>query len=281
MFDSCGARNWQPFSITVLVLLGLACGPKLDPLDPTDVELGETTFVVVVNPTINDVNDVTLPEPGSIRGNVRIDGGGTSVATESAGIGVLGSVDHGDVVLRFRSDGLDANLEQNIRERDLVELAVSLTESGAQEMARVVYRFGSEVIELDQEATVDDVNDALSASNRIVLLTGGSYTGDLELSGSSVTLFGAGVLGGRVTIEGSVTVSGSGNRIRGTRIVGDLDMSGSDAGLSFSTIEGEALVSGSDSVLLENTFCGGVDISGGGTTVLGNAGLAPVEAACP
>ena len=268
-------------STACILAMLVACGPSPDPHDPTDVELGETTFVVVVNPTINDLNDVAVPEPGEVVADVSIDGGGQSVVTGTEGVGVLGGVDAGAVALTFHSGAIDVDLTESIAEQDLVELAVSVTPDGASRMARVVYAFGAEVVELAADSTIEQVNDALSASDRIVLLSDGVYTGDLELSGSSVTLFGAGTLGGRVTIEGNVTVSGSDNRIRGAHITGDLDMSGSNAGLSFSTIDGDVTVSGSDSVLLQNTFCGLVDIGGSGTYALGNLGMAPLTHSCP
>ncbi len=265
----------------LLMVLMISCSSKVNKTDPTDVILGETTFVIVVNPLINDLNDVDVPQPGIPVDGVLIDGGSRSATTGPEGIGVLGSVAHGAVTLRFRFDSIDEDLTQSIRERDLVELAVSLSPDGAFEMARVVYEFGAEVVELSQDNTLDEVNNALSASDRIVLLTDGIYSGDLELSGSNVTLFGAGVTGGRVTIEGNVTISGSGNRIRGAYITGDLDVSGSDAGVSFSAIDGSSSFSGSDSVLLHNTFCGDVQISGSSNRVLGNAGIDPIEAVCP
>lgn len=270
-----------PVFTALLMVLMISCGSKGNNTDPTDVTLGEATFVIVVNPLINDVNDVSVPQPGTPVDGVLINGGSRSATTGPEGIAVLGSVDHGAVPLRFRFDSIDEDLTQNIREHDLVELAVSLSPDGALEMARIVYEFGAEVVELNQDNTLDDVNNALSASDRIVLLTDGIYSGDLELSGSNVTLFGAGVMGGRVTIEGNVTISGSGNRIRGAYITGDLDVSGSDAGVSFSAIDGFSSFSGSDSVLLQNTFCGDVEISGSGTHVLGNAGIEPIEAVCP
>jgi len=266
----------------VLVMLSvISCSSKGNNTDPTDVTLGETTFVIVVNPFINDLNDVSVPSPGTPVDGVLIDGGSRSATTGDEGIAVLGSVDHGAVPLRFRFDSIDEDLTQSIKEGDLVELAVSLSPDGAFEMARVVYEFGAEVVELNEDNTLDEVNDALSASDRIVLLTDGIYSGDLELSGSNVTLFGAGVTGGRVTIDGKVTISGSGNRIRGAYIMGDLDVSGSDAGVSFSVIDGSSSLSGSDSVLLHNTFCGDVQISGSSTGVLGNAGIDPIQAVCP
>jgi hypothetical protein len=140
-------------------------------------------------------------------------------------------------------------------------------------MARVVYAFGAQVVEIGPESSASEVNSALSGSNRIVLLSGGIYEGDLDFSGSNVTLFGAGVFCGEVTILGDVTISGSNNRIRGAYIDGELTISGSDVGVSFSTFAGGVDISGSDSVLLENSVCAGLDISGSGTALLGNRGI--------
>jgi hypothetical protein len=244
-----------------------------DPTDPTVVRLGETTFVVILNPTVDDLNDRNVPFPGPVREGVTATAPPASATTGPGGVAVLRDVDGGDVDLGLTGQGLDGVLPTRIRDRDLVELAVAADEDGVAEMARVVYRFGDEVVELHPDDPIDAVNDAISASNRIVFLAGGVYEGDLEFSGSDVTLFGAGATGGEVTIMGNVTVSGSGNRIRGAHIQGDLDFSGSDAGMSFSRVDGSVEVSGSDGVFLESTFCGPVDVSGSGSTFLGNRGL--------
>lgn len=270
-------QTYRRFLVTGLFAFLLACGGD-DPHDATNVTLGETTFVVVVNPTINDVNAHDVSEPGTTVEGVRVDGGGRSVSTSATGVGVLSGVEPGSVTLQFGADGIDEELTETISNRDLIEIAVAVTPDGASRMARVVYAFGAEVVELGEDSTNEQVNDALSASNRIVLLSDGVYTGDLELSGSSVTLFGASTEGGRVTIDGNVSLSGSGNRIRGAHITGDVEMSGSNQGLSFSTIDGLLTVSGSDSVLLNNTLCGQTEI-GDDTYALGNRGLAPLT--CP
>jgi hypothetical protein len=257
--------------LTTALLAG--CADEPENKDPTQVTLGETTFVVVVNPSINDLNDRTVPQPGAVRDGVTATARPISATTGPLGIAVLRAVDAGNVDLTLSGQGIDGVVATSIQARDLVEIAVAADDDGVAEMIRIVYRFGGEVIELHSDDPIDAVNDALSGSDRIVLLDGGVYSGNLEFSGSNVTLFGAGASGGEVTIVGDVTVSGSGNRIRGTRIEGDVDLSGSDAGISFSTIDGQVQVSGSDSVLLESVFCGAVDISGSGTTVLGNRGL--------
>jgi hypothetical protein len=260
--------------LLLAVALCVACSGEDDiDGDPTVVNLGETTFVVILNPAVNDLNDRSVPSPGPIREGVTATARPVSATTGPGGISVLRGVDAGDLDLGLAGQGLDASVATRIREGDLVELAIAADEAGAAEMARVVYRFGDEVVELHPDDSIDDVNDAISASNRIVFLTGGVYHGDLEFSGSDVTLFGAGATGGEVTIVGNITVSGSGNRIRGAHVQGDLDFSGSDAGMSFSRIDGHVQVSGSDSVFLESTFCGTVEVSGSGSIFLGNRGL--------
>jgi hypothetical protein len=264
------------FLILIPLASGSACSGS-DDVDPTDVTLGETTFVVVVNPAIDPLTDQSVAAPGTAREGISVSTGRRESVTGPAGIAVLSPVDAGDPVLAVRGRGIDDEIGQRISSGDLVEVALAADPAGVEEMARVVYRFGGQVVEIFPDATPGEVNDALSASNQIVLLRGGVYQGDLQFSGSQVTLFGAGIFGGEVTIRGDVIVSGSGNRIRGARIEGRLTISGSDAGLSFSTAVGEVEVSGSDSVLLENAFCDGIAISGSGTVVLGTRGLASAD----
>jgi len=245
--------------------------------DPVDVELGETTFVFLLNPVINDANEQTVPAPGtSVSGvNVSIQNG-PSATTGATGVAVLAPVEPGTRTARFGSAG---ELSLTISSGDMREVAVAVGGSGAAQMANVVYRFeGQTVVEITPGMTVAAVNAELAKSNQIVLLRGGSYTGDLEFSGSNVTLFGEGAGGGNVTINGNVTVSGSANRLRGARVTGDLSVPGSDSGISFSSVSGAVSISGSDAVLLNNAFCGGVTIDGSGTIALGNRGMAPLAA---
>ena len=79
---------------------------------------------------------------------------------------------------------------------DLREVAVALDADGAAEMANVEYAFGGEVVTITPDMSVEDVNEALGRSNIIVFVEGGTYTGDVEFSGSNVTLFGEGAEGG-------------------------------------------------------------------------------------
>ncbi|HEU4829120.1 MAG TPA: hypothetical protein VFT04_07985 [Gemmatimonadales bacterium] len=260
----------------LLALLAAACGG--DATEPDEVPYGETTFVVVLNPAINDANEMDVAPPGASRLGVAVAvEGGPSATTSADGVAVLSPVASGSRVIAF--DGPDdGNVALSIVEGDLREVAVALDPSGAEVMADIRYEFGAEVVEISPAMTLAEVNAALAASNSVVFFAAGTYTGDITFSGSNVTLFGEGNTGGAVTIDGNVTVSGSQNRIRGARITGDLSVPASNFGMSFTQVDGTTDISGSSSVMLANTFCGTVTVSGSGARLLGNAGLAPVAA---
>jgi hypothetical protein len=261
--------------LTACVLAAFACGG--DTTAPLDVTFGETTFVVVVNPVVNDLNDTPVPSPGTARSSVSLSVDlGPSATTGASGVGVLSPVSAGTRTLSLSEGSTAGEVSVNIAEQDLREVAIALDGSGATVMANVPYAFGGQVIELTPSTPLSEVNDALAMSNVIVFLRGGIYTGDLVFAGSNVTLFGEGEQGGQVTLNGNVTVSGSGNRIRGARITGDLLVPGSDAGISFSHIAGAFDLGGSSATLLSNSFCGSVTFGGSNPTLLGNAGLSPI-----
>lgn len=247
--------------------------------NPTDVEFGETTFVFVVNPIVNDVDDRATPEPGSARSGVQIDGDdGSASETDDRGLAVFADVEPGQREIALAASGEEAAVDLDIEDGDLREVALAFEDGRAEVMSEAVFPLGGSLIEVTPETPLDEVEDALGESDTIVFFEGGRYEGDLDFSGSNVTLFGAGAEGGEVVLDGSITVGGSGNRIRGAIITGDLEISGSEGSMSFSRVDGDTEVSGSDSILLFNDFCGEVEIGGSETAALDNAGLAPVEA---
>lgn len=265
-----GTAAW---SLCLVALLG--CG---DSAGPTDVTLGETTLLFIVNPTINTDTDVQgVPTPGTVRQNVNVSvQGGPSGTTDAEGVVVLSPIEPGTKTVTFSGGGLSGSISLSIAEKDLREVAVALTSSGAQIMANVLYAFGGTVVEVTPSMTEAEVNDELAKSDLIVLFKSGTYSGNLTFSGSSVTLFGEGARGGTVTLNGTIEVGGSNNRIRGTRITSGFSVPGSGFGFSFSRVGGGFTLGGSGATLLNNAFCGSVTISGSGLRALGNAGMDPV-----
>lgn len=266
--------NQLPFHRSMLLgslIAVVACSDE----SPTelDVTFGETTFVVLVNPVINDDNESSVSAPGSEQSGVPVTvADGPSGTTNANGVVVLT-----DIVPGTKSLSVDGNeVVVSIADQDLREVAVASDGSAASVMAEVPYAFGGQVIEITPSMSLADVNDALGQGNTIVFFRAGTYTGDLAFSGSNVTLFGEGPAGGSVTLDGNVVVDGSSNRIRGAHITGTLSVPGSDVGISFSRVGGDVQVDGSDATLLANAFCGAVTISGSGLTALGNAGMAPI-----
>lgn len=260
------------------VAVMLACGGD-GPTNPPDAVYGETTVVYVMNPVVNDVNAVVVPTPGTTRSGVQVTvTSGPSGTTGTNGDLALAPVAAGTWPVGFSASGASGQLSLDIAQGDLREIAVALDGTGAGSMADIRYAFGGTVTEILPTMTIAQVNAALSGSDLIVFLRAGTYQGDLDFSGSNVTLFGEGSQGGAVTINGNVTVSGSGNRLRGTRITGNLSVPGSNAGISYSRVAGALSIDGSNGVLLNNSFCGTVAVAGSGLRALGNAGLAPLPA---
>jgi len=261
----------------------VACGGDgggTQEVDPTDVAFGDTALVVVVNPSINDANKKTVPAPGPTRPNLVIrSDDGIADTTGADGIAVLAPLTAGARTFTVKGDGIDATFNVMLTANALREIALSVDGSTAQIMVNIDYKTDT-VVELTPDMPNSAVNDALKVSDRVVFFKGGMYTGDLDFSGSRVTMFGEGVLGGAVTLQGNVMVSGSDSRIRGAHITGNVTMPASGLGLSFSRVDGTVSSTGSDATLLANALCGAETVSGSGSIVLGNAGAPPI-ATCP
>ena len=277
--------SWSPFSVRtqrplwwITLAIGMGCGGD-GPTEPPPVVYGETTVVYVMNPVINQVNAAAVPAPGTSRTGVGITvTSGPSGTTGANGDLVLAPLTAGLRPVSFSAGAATGQLDLDMAQGDLREIAVALDGSGAGEMANVLYEFGGTLVEIAPTMSNAEVNAALSGSNLIVFLRAGTYQGDLNFSGSNVTLFGEGAQGGAVTINGNVTVSGSFNRLRGARILGNLSVPGSSVGISYSRVVGTLTLDGSNAVLLNNAFCGTATVAGSSLLALGNAGLAPLAA---
>jgi len=266
-------------SVMLLVACGGDDGGGGMGIDPTQVMFGDTALVVVVNPVINEANKRTVAAPGTVKDKITLESDdGIIDVTGPDGIAVLAPLTAGTRTITVSGGGLTGSFVVTMADKELREVALSAA-SGVEIMVNLDYKTNA-AFEVSPTMTASEVNTALQVSDRVVFFKGGTYTGDLDFSGSRVTLFGEGVLGGAVNIAGNVTISGSDSRIRGTHITGNLTIPASGTGLSFSRVDGAVSAQGSDTILLANALCGAETITGSGTLVVGNAGTAPT-ATCP
>jgi hypothetical protein len=272
----CPAR----FTYALAFILGACGGGDDGGTGPTDVRFGDTALVVVVNPVINDANDQQVPAPGSVRDGVVLTTDDDVAATTGPdGIAVLAPLTAGVRTVSVSGGGLDGSFTVTMTGGELREIALAADGTRAEIMVEIDYK-SDRVVELVPTMTLAEVDAALPVSDAVVFFAGGTYVGDLDFSGSRVTLFGAGVLGGEVTLDGDVTVSGSDSRIRGATITGALTIPASGTSVTFARVDGDLDATGSDTTLLASSLCGAETISGSGSIVLGNRGAAPA-AACP
>lgn len=265
----------------LLVALVAACGgDDGGGVDPTEVRFGDTALVVVVNPAIDDGNRQQVPAPGSARAGITLrSDDGVSDTTGADGIAVLSPLTPGIRTVSLSGGGLEGSFTVTMAAGALREVALAAEGTRAELMLDLDYK-SDRVVEITPAMASAEVNEALRPSDRVVFLAGGVYTGDLDFSGSRVTLFGEGALGGTVTLQGNVMMSGSDCRIRGARITGNLTIPASGTGLSFSRVDGTTTATGSDASLLANALCGPEMITGSGSLVVGNLGVGPM-ASCP
>lgn len=278
-------------NIRILALAGVtaiflaACGDDGDDApdpnnNPTEVHFGDTVLVVVINPTVNDANSASIPTPGTARSGITLTtDDDVTTTTDATGIGVLGPLTPGARTVTLSGNGLSGAFSVMMTDGELREIALAAEGSQAQIMVEIDYK-SDEITEVSPTMSNSAVNDALKVSDTVVFFEGGTYEGDLDFSGSRVTLFGASLLGGEVVVDGNVTMSGSDSRIRGTQITGDLTVPASGVGLSFSQVDGATTSEGSDATFLANALCGEVDLTGSDTIALGNAGAPPLTT-CP
>src|SRR5688572_11142352 len=99
----------------VLAGLSLSGCAGSDPTGPaTDVTLGETTFVVLVNPTVNTGNGVTIPAAGSVRSGVDVTWETNNARTDATGVAVLRNVAVGTRSFALSGGGLAGSVSASI-----------------------------------------------------------------------------------------------------------------------------------------------------------------------
>ncbi len=152
-------------ALSACLVAALACGDDTG-TEPTEVTLGESTFVVLVNPIVNDDNEAPVPTPGSAESGVNVSvAGGLSGSTNASGVVVLSPVE--PVAQTLSVGGNDVTV--SIADKDLREVVIAFDGGSAIVMANVRYAFGGQVVEITPSMSLPEVNSALSQNNTIVL----------------------------------------------------------------------------------------------------------------
>ena len=107
-------------ALSACLVAALACSGDAG---PTEVTLGETTFVVLVNPIVNDDNATGVPTPGSTQSGVSVSvAGGPSASTSAGGVAVLAPVEPGTKTLSVGGSDVTVSIAAD----DLRELAIAV-----------------------------------------------------------------------------------------------------------------------------------------------------------
>lgn len=270
------ARARRAAAAILISLMVLGCPNDQGPiLGPDAVPLGQTAFVVLVNPTVNNSNKAAVPDPGAFRSGVALSVmGGPAATTDRYGIAALTPVTAGSKTLTTPGGG---QFSATIEDKDVRDLFIAWTGTTAAVMAEVSYPFAGTVIEKTSSITMQQVNAELAKDSLVVYLPRGTYLGDLAFAGNGVTVYGAGTAGGQVTLQGNVNVTGSSNRLRGVRVLGNVVINGSDFSMVYGRVDGTTQALGTNAKLLRNVLCGTVTVTGANLMLLDNAGPAPIS----
>jgi len=259
----------------LIPLMVLGCRDDLGPITgPDAIPLGQTAFVVLVNPTVNNSNKAMVPEPGAFRSGVAVAVvGGPTQTTDRYGIAALTPVSAGSKTLTTPGGG---QIAATIDDKDVRDLFIAWSGASAALMVEVSYRFGGTVIEATPSMSVQQINTELAKDSLVVYLRRGTYVGDLNFAGNGVTVYGEGAAGGQVSLNGNVNVTGSNNRLRGVRVGGNVAINGSGFSMAYGRVDGTTQALGPDARLLRNALCGTVTVTGANLMLLDNAGPAPI-----
>jgi hypothetical protein len=281
------------FVLALSLATASACNNEDEPTDEAgDVDLpaGSTAIVVVLNPVPNVGHSVSLPGiTGTAREGVAVVAtpGGDDL-TNASGIAVVGA-EVGLTALRISDADAAPELTLDVLAAgDVYDAAVAYDGAGAEYFELTPIRYavgsGSGAIFIEPGASITDIEAELEIDDAVVVLRSGVYTGDVEIRGRGVLLFGEGFSESSVVLEGSVAVMGEAVRLRGLTIEGDVTSAGNNFGMSFSEVRGSASITGNGGAFLRNVFCGQVSIPTDNAALLDNYGLEPLtslpEGAC-
>jgi hypothetical protein len=258
--------------------------------DDVDLPAGSTAIVVVLNPVPNVGHSVSLPGiTGTARDGVAVDASpGGEDLTSGIGIAVVGA-EVGLTALRISDADAPPELSLDvIAAGDVYDAAVAFDGATAEyfELTPIRYAVGqaSGAIFIEPGTSITDVEAELEVDDAVVVLRPGIYTGDLEIRGRGVLLFGEGFSESSVVIEGSIAALGEAVRLRGLTVEGNVTSAGNNFGMSFMEVRGSASITGNGGAFLRNVFCGQVSIPTDSAALLDNYGLEPLmslpEGAC-
>jgi hypothetical protein len=231
-----------------------------------------TTFVVTVNPVVNDATSAFVTQVGEAREiGISIDDG-LFVTSDENGIAIFPRVTPGVRTMLFPDDTF---IQQTVDEGDVRDLVVAYDQASQ--------LMGSSNITSRQAVPVSPglgeagINDVLDGTNELVIAGKGKYDGVIELAGDNITLMVEDGFSADAEFETDFVISGSFNRVRGLRFNGNLTVTGSGNHVSFSTVKGTLSVSGRDALLLGNKVCVEGAMSGTNLKAFDNEGLLPLE----
>jgi hypothetical protein len=253
--------------------MALGCeGNDLPILGPDAVPLGQTAFVVLVNPTVNLSNKAMVPPIGAFRSGVAVGVvGGPAETTDRYGIAALTPVTAGSKTVTLPSGQFAAT----IADKDVRDLFIAWPGSTAALMTEVTYPFGGTLVDAGS-LNNQQINAELAKDSLVVYLPRGNYAGNLNFAGNGVSVYAEGAAGGLVTLNGNVNVTGSNNRLRGVRVLGNVAITGNGFSMTYGRVDGTTQALGADIRLLRNALCGTVTVTGANLMLLDNAGPAPI-----
>ncbi len=281
-------RILVPLGAAIAVAAALAttgCSGGDDPapvrVPPPEVDTtgSLTSLVVILNPVVNAGHTKSVPfQSGLEREGIPVDANPGSAGTSHAGLVEL-STGVGQILLHVGNGIIGHSVIVAGDAHDAV-IGYNGTSAAFFQNGYVRHPIGktSGAVTFGPADALADIEAALAETNRMVVLRGGTYQGDLTIAGPGALLVGDPSSEEAVVIEGSVTVNGAMARLRGITITGDLVAKGDDFGMSLATVRGTASITGNAPQLVRNVLCQVGELQKNEATLLDNAGLEPVAA---
>jgi hypothetical protein len=245
--------------------------------DTVDNLLGDTALVAIINPVVNTGHTTGVPSiTGTERNAIPVEANPGDAAVSENGIAVVGT-GTGAVEVTVGNAMLGHNV---LVAGDVYDAPIAFDGTTAEFYPNTPVRYpigaASGAVLFGPADALADVQAKLGLDNTVVVLRGGTYTGDITIDGTGTMLYGLDFLNNAVMINGSVTVNGAQVRLRGVTVTGDLTVKGNDFGISFSTVEGNTSINGNAGAFVRNVFCGTTVVPTSNATLLDNFGLEPI-----